>query len=516
MKKIISGFFCILTGCILFGNIALADVSAVVVGTRTNEADISVYVKGAEAAVGDAEVQIGTTKADQVQVQKISELDVPVRTLVMVDNSLSIPEKTRGKIAECLQSIISDRMPNEEVSIAVFGEELNVLVDYSSDYATLKRAADSISYQDQETYLTDVLYDLVSTGYENTDIYSRIIIVSDGIDNKSLGYTKEELYLLLQNTGIPICAIGCAKKNNNEELENMFALSRLTSMEYFLLDDVEDVLDITAVLKQDQDILKVTVVPRADMMDGSRKTIKIVFSDGKTVSMEAAMPQQILEEKPEESSAEPKTAGEEEEEEEAEETEELVETEAWKEEPGFPYLSIILAGSAAALAVLILMIVLMIRKKNHKRVKFESIDESILNRLPVEGNIQRPEEKREVYASDIRNSGDGETVMIWDQTINRHLVLTDIHTPARSFQIPLNKPIVVGRTGGKCDIVLDYEKSVSGQHCEIRERGGKYYVKDLQSSNGTFVNQSRVLAETEILPGSILKFGRIEMRFDIR
>lgn len=512
MKRIISGFFCILTGCILFGNIALADVSAVVVETCTNEADISVYVKGAEAA-GDAEAQIGTTKADHVQVQKISESDVSVRTLVMVDNSLSIPEKTRGKIAECLQSIISDRMPNEEVSIALFGEELNVLADYSSDYATLKRAADSISYQDQETYLTDVLYDLIATEYGNTDTYSRIIIISDGIDNKSLGYTKEELYLLLQNTGIPICAIGCAKKNNNEELENMFALSRLTSMESFLLDDVDDVLDITAVLKQDQDILKVTVVPPADMMDGSRKTIKIVFSDGKTVSVEAAMPQQILEEKPEESQTEAEAAEEEEEE---EETGEPAETEVWEEEPGFPYLSIILAGSAVFLAVLILMIVLIIRKKNRNKVKFESIDESILNRPSVERHIQLPEEKREVCASDIRNSGDGETVMIWDQTINRQLVLTDIHTPARSFQIPLNKPIVVGRTGGKCDIVLDYEKSVSGQHCEIRERDGKYYVKDLQSSNGTFVNQSRILAETEIVPGSILKFGRIEMRFDIR
>lgn len=68
------------------------------------------------------------------------------------------------------------------------------------------------------------------------------------------------------------------------------------------------------------------------------------------------------------------------------------------------------------------------------------------------------------------------------------------------------------------DIVLDYERSrtVSSRHCETSVRGGKFYIRDLQSSNGTYVNGSKILSETEIFSGNILKLGILEMKFEVR
>lgn len=82
--------------------------------------------------------------------------------------------------------------------------------------------------------------------------------------------------------------------------------------------------------------------------------------------------------------------------------------------------------------------------------------------------------------------------------------------------MPLGNGIVIGRRAGEANLVLDYEKSISGRHCKVYERNGRYYVEDLQSANGTLVNGVRVQNETEMISGSILTLGRAEVRVEIR
>lgn len=108
------------------------------------------------------------------------------------------------------------------------------------------------------------------------------------------------------------------------------------------------------------------------------------------------------------------------------------------------------------------------------------------------------------------------TVMLWNQSTTYQVILTDINSPAKSFRVPLNQAIVIGRKADICDIAIDYEKSISSKHCEISVSGGKFYVTDLQSSNGTFLNGSMVLTKTEIFSGNTLKLGRLELRFEVR
>jgi pSer/pThr/pTyr-binding forkhead associated (FHA) protein len=57
------------------------------------------------------------------------------------------------------------------------------------------------------------------------------------------------------------------------------------------------------------------------------------------------------------------------------------------------------------------------------------------------------------------------------------------------------------------------EQSVSSHHCEILLRGGEVYVKDLNSTNGTFINGERI-TEGVLKPGQILRLGTIEMRLE--
>jgi len=59
-------------------------------------------------------------------------------------------------------------------------------------------------------------------------------------------------------------------------------------------------------------------------------------------------------------------------------------------------------------------------------------------------------------------------------------------------EIKLDKPAyTVGRKEDN-DIVLD-NATVSGHHCKFYEAGGTWFVEDLSSTNGTFVNGKKVL-----------------------
>ena len=58
-------------------------------------------------------------------------------------------------------------------------------------------------------------------------------------------------------------------------------------------------------------------------------------------------------------------------------------------------------------------------------------------------------------------------------------------------EIPFDKDsLTVGRKSDN-DVVID-NPAISGHHCRLSKQGGTYYVEDLDSTNGTFVNEKRV------------------------
>ncbi len=504
INKCIKQIGIIILGVLLCGITVQASDKMMVMETYTGESDISVYVKGVEEdTANDVTVQIGTTVCDSVVRSSISEKKQPMKTLIMLDNSLSIPEKTRGSIAEILQNIISDRTENEEIAIATFDENITFLSDYTSDYATLKNAVNEITYQDLETYLTDVLYDLLSTEYiqKQEDVYRRIIVISDGVDNKSIGYTKDELYTLLKENPVPVYAIGMKTGKNNEQLENMFAISRASNAESFLLDDIENLLTVNDILNTDRNIIKYKMKPASDLMDGSKKTVKIAFASGENLSVEVVMPQQeVIIQEPEEIEAEPVV-------------EEPEPVKVQTEDNNSVKMIVIVLITVCFIVVVaaIVVVVLIIRKK--KKTDFEPITDDILNQL---NQVQVTDDSKTELVGLSRPSDDDSTFMIWNKEVSYDVILTDINSPIKTFHIPLKNTITIGRKQGMCSLVIDYDKSISGKHCEIRIRDGKFYIVDLQSSNGTYVNNCKVLSEVEIFSGNILKLGRVELRFEVR
>ena len=82
-----------------------------------------------------------------------------------------------------------------------------------------------------------------------------------------------------------------------------------------------------------------------------------------------------------------------------------------------------------------------------------------------------------------------------------------VHGPdgARPRTFKLAASMAVGRAP-ECDIRLE-DTYVSQQHARIFGKGDRWYVEDLGSTNGTFVNDQRLAAPAQVEPGDKVRVG---------
>ncbi len=77
---------------------------------------------------------------------------------------------------------------------------------------------------------------------------------------------------------------------------------------------------------------------------------------------------------------------------------------------------------------------------------------------------------------------------------------------------PLEGPSVVIGRARSCDIVVS-DPGASRRHAEIALDEGKFYITDLDSTNGTYVNGKRI-ARHPLAHGDLLAIGRTTARFE--
>lgn len=72
---------------------------------------------------------------------------------------------------------------------------------------------------------------------------------------------------------------------------------------------------------------------------------------------------------------------------------------------------------------------------------------------------------------------------------------------------------LLGR-GADCDLRL-HDSAASRHHCLIRIRGGEVTLADLGSSNGTYLNGTRVLSQTALHTGDEIRIGDFRYIVDL-
>ena len=72
-------------------------------------------------------------------------------------------------------------------------------------------------------------------------------------------------------------------------------------------------------------------------------------------------------------------------------------------------------------------------------------------------------------------------------------------------------PTTIGRV--EDNLFQIAEPSVSSHHCEVHLRGSEVLIRDLNSTNGTFINGEKV-TESILKPGQTLRLGNVELKLD--
>ncbi len=88
--------------------------------------------------------------------------------------------------------------------------------------------------------------------------------------------------------------------------------------------------------------------------------------------------------------------------------------------------------------------------------------------------------------------------------------LAEVNAPAQHYTKPV---IIVGREPD-CDFPLD-DQTVSSQHARLSYHQQQWWLEDLASTNGTFLNGEAVTAPVVITHGDELRLGRLEVRIEI-
>ncbi len=95
-----------------------------------------------------------------------------------------------------------------------------------------------------------------------------------------------------------------------------------------------------------------------------------------------------------------------------------------------------------------------------------------------------------------------------------HLVVQRSPSLEAGAKFPVDSaPVTVGR-GGQNDLVLDGDEFSSARHARIEARGDGVWVQDLDSTNGTFLNGSRVVGAERMSPGDVLRVGETDLRVE--
>ena len=480
-------------------------------GYEVEEDQLILYVSD-PGEVKQVKSQVGTVESQSVSFSSQKESRFPIETVILLDNSLSIREKYREGILQIIQELAAGRTEGEKFTIAVFGENIQFLVRGSSDYTEIRRALDSITWENRETYLTDMLFELIQEmAQEENAPFRRFVLISDGMDGASIGYTKEELNNIIEENPAPIYTIGCVYKENEEALENMFSLSRKTGGVSWLMDDLSDPMEVIEQVHETDAVLRVTVKLPIEMCDGSLKGVKLTLINGigeYETSVMATMPfaqvkETEIEEIPKgETDPAPVTV--------PLETEQFSTSnegsfESFSQSMVFP----VLVGVLLILTAIAFVYAMKKRKGNAREDKKDNSEKE-----------ENPEENEGTEfidrGEDLEN--DGSTFMLWKEKNYFKLYLTDINDPGRRFEIPLRDKVVIGRNAVESQVVLDYDKSVSGRHCEIFVKNNRFYVHDLMASNTTGVNgkQMEPGGEMEIYSGCILTLGRLKIKVEFR
>lgn len=382
--------------------------------------------------------------------------------IFLVDVSKSLREPQMRLMREALSRFVEKMGPADWGALLSFGDEVRLLADFTTDRQRLLREIDGLRLSDMTTHLHRGLVraqELARRLDEGLPRRRVAIVLSDGKNEAVGGETREEVLESLRREGIPLFALGFYApplEPMRSHLEWLRRFAEVSGGEYFPPDGIP-LGDILRELQR-----RLGLVWHADV------DLSSLSFDGREIEVEArlAWRGEVLTDRirlrlwssassgqaTEPSSApQPAMGGE---------SEEDVSAPLW------PFFLLPL--------LLLVALVLLVSLRRRGPFRASPFDRTGPHELAIE--------------------------------IHREGHLEDV------FSLSLAERATLGRSD-ESGICIKGDASVSGLHCELFLSQGRLFVRDLHSTNGTYLNGRRLSGDAvPVAAGDELLLGRTTVR----
>ena len=435
------------------------------------------------------------------------------QTLVLVDNDGSVNEVNQKLVNATLKYMFYHMPDDRAFCLNTYEHDITDEETYSTEAGDLVYKADMVEYKQKDANLTDTLCEVI-TRWRDSDFACRdILVFTDGLEGGALNHEKEELYYLVQKCSYPVYIVFLDQENNAEAKKGLLSIAvpsggRLYETEFPGSEAAVDrqlcekiygaMADYSAAnWKQYEEVLTEEATEEASVGTAPGE---VFGNDGGDPVAKADLVADEAISANEDAGRAPKDEAS------AEEagwdqnapdpvadtiSEERVVYEYTPPDDGMGAWVISAALIAAGLVAAVFGSFVIMKKRRAGR--------KAQRPLPVD---------REEYFEDyelkgmatVDLAGEGDTVFLGDDDERdratrllddtRFIRLTDKADRSRIFRIVLGAPMTIGR--GKCDVNIQGDDALSKRHCEIFEKEGRAYVRDLSSANGTKVNNVKI------------------------
>ena len=417
------------------------------------------------------------------------------QTLVLVDNDATISEVNQKLVKTTLKYMFYHVPEDRTFCVNTYGHDVEGEETFPGESSDLAFAADKLEFAAKDSNLSDTLCEVI-TRWRQSDFACRdIVVFTDGLEGAMLNHEKEELYYLIENSEYPVYVVMLEQENNADAKKGLSAIAVTSGGKVFESDfpgsDAAVDRQITEMIYSAMD-----------------EYSQVHWTQYEEAQVEQAQNEQDAQGLSETGSAEG-----------AEDTTDYVETDATEgeisEEPAmfegqvvYEYdaakglfqgsrtviISAVLIGGGLLAGILASLLIMKKRRQDYKStatVKPQVQEEEFFDDYELSGISTTELTGDTVLLSSYETETDSPTRLLDGSCAV--VTLTDTVDGDRSYRIALAKVMSIGR--GNCDVTITGDDALSKRHCELFEKDGDIYVRDLSSSNGTRVNGIKVLEE---------------------
>jgi FHA domain/von Willebrand factor type A domain len=372
---------------------------------------------------------------------------------VVIDTSGSLGRQDLDAARELTVEVLAALPASSQAAVFSFDDQAQLVLERTSDAAAVKAAVDGLAKAGSHTALNDALYDASRYLRDAPGRRRAILLVTDGRDERSAVVLEDGL-TVAQQTRIPVYCVGVGRV----EERVLRRIAKLTEGQYHP-GVVASAAEIAREILESPEAPASSSSPIAPAPATPLATLAAASADPLPAPPRTSIPPVV-----------------------------------WAA-VGFVLLAV--AGSLLLLATRSRPAASAARLSRGPRPDPQPDDSSPLTMIaPLD-----------VSQEDLQK-----TMLLQEKPV---LVVTGGARLGQIFTLSRGSTISLGRARAN-DVVLD-DVAVSSQHCRIRPEGDRFVLQDLESTNGTRVNDRRVKKHV-LAEGDVIQIGetRLEFRMDTR